>query len=208
MPEAEANKLRAYLDSWVGEGDAATIANDHPDCACENASPSPSGFGQISDDETLRYFVTSRSDIDLKRAPKKGITSAIFNRIFKRGVSTARASKADRTELELTAALLHENQVQQCGEYGGIMGIVDFAAGAVRFPHPTKERTCCALETPLEERPAHADLVASQGAPEPEVQKAIKLLLFNAIGGASAYRPVDAVTDCDLMPYLPEKLKS
>ncbi|MFC5737730.1 hypothetical protein [Sinirhodobacter huangdaonensis] len=199
---------RAYLDWWKENGDAAHMATSFPYCGCETADPVLGGFGPINDEERLRYFAVSRSDIDLKRSPKKSITSSIFKRCFKSGMSVCRLTHASRAELNFSAQILHEYQVREHGEFGGVLGVVDFAAVAARRPAGSIEQICCVVDTPLSERNAHADVVSSKIVDEPEVQTSLRLLLFNAIGGVKAFVPVAEVTDCDLLAFRPAALVS
>lgn len=202
----EEEKRRAYLNWWTENGTASDMAATHPNCACESAIATADGFGPVEGSEIIRYFVASRSDIDLKRSPRKGVTSAIFNRAFNRGVSTARLRHASRDELNLTARLLFDHQVRECGEYGGILGVVDFHAAAVRQVPNFDFQLCCVLDTPLDGRMSHADVVSSIGDVEPEEKKGIKLALFNAVGGAAAFKRADEIADCDLADMRPAKL--
>lgn len=202
---ANNDEMRAYLDWWIFNGSASDMAAAHPSCACEAATPTNGGFGPVADCEIIRYFVVSRSDLDLKRAPNKGITSAIFNRAFNKGVSTARLQYASRDELNSTASILYEIQVEEAAEYGGIMGVLDFRAAAVRRVANFDFQLCCVLDTPLEGRSSHADVVISIGDVDPETKKGIKLALFNAVGGASAFKRGHEVADCDIHELRPSK---
>lgn len=204
----EGEQKRAYLDWWKENGDVAHMATSFPLCGCESADAAPRGFGPIKDEERLRYFAVSRSDIDLKRSPKKSITPSIFKRCFKSGMSTCRLAYASRAELNFSAQILHEHQLKENGEFGGVLGVVDFTAGDVRRPEGTVEQVCCVVDTPLSQRTAHADVVSSKIVDEPEAQTSLRLLLFNAIGGAKAFVPVAEVKDCDLLAFKPAALAS
>ena len=57
-----------------------------------------------------------------------------------------------------------------------------------------------------QQRMSHADVVSSIGDVEPEEKKGIKLALFNAVGGAGAFKPADEIVDCDLADMRPAKL--
>jgi hypothetical protein len=199
---------RAYLDGWVGKGNADTMSRDHPNCRCEDAAPSSGGHGPVEDAERLRFFVTSRTDIDLKRRPNKPITPAILSRMFEQGKSSYRLEKAGREELEFGASLLYEYFSEKEGENGGILGVVDFAAELVRC---TEEgaRACCVFDTPIHpERPSHADIVYAAGKPEDEEdRRKARDAVFNRIGGTSAFVKSADVTDCNLLRYLPAKLR-
>lgn len=204
----EGEKKRAYLDWWKEDGDVAHMATSFPHCGCESADAAPGGFGPIKDEERLRYFAVSRSDIDLKRSPKKSITSSIFKRCFKSGMSTCRLGYASRAELNFSAQILYEHQRHEHAEFGGVLGVVDFTAAAVRRPQEGLEQVCCVVDTPLSDRNAHADVVSSNIVDEPEAQTSLRLLLFNAIGGVKAFCPVAEVTDCDLLAYRPAVMAS
>lgn len=202
-------KKRKFLDNWAAsDGHVDVVAEAYPKCSCEDAAPCDSGHGPIADDETLRYFVTSRSDVNLK-AKKKKISSAIFARIFKHGVSVVRVDKAQESEVETTAEIQHKNQAEQWGEYGGVIGVVDFKASKVRRNFDDGSRLCCVLDTPIKpDRLAHADLVSSAANLEPEHQKSVKLILFNQIQGINSFVPSADLRDCNLIRFLPDIVKA
>ncbi len=199
----EGEKKRVYLDWWKHNGDVVDMAGSFPECGCESADSSAYGFGPIVDEERLRYFAVTRSDIDMKRSRNKQITSSIFKRCFKSGVSTCRLAYASREELNLSAKILHEFQVRENGEFGGVMGVVDFLASAVRRPNADAGQVCCVFDTPLDGRNAHADILSSKVINDPEIQTSLRLALFNSIGGTRAFTPASEVTDCDLQQFVP-----
>lgn len=204
----DGKQKRTYLDWWKEKenGDVADMTAAYPGCVCETADPTADGFGPIQDDERLRYFVVSRSDIDLKRGPNRQITDAIFKRCFKKGMSTARLCYATRKELNLSAKILYNHQVSTDVKYGGVLGAIDFLASKVRFPSGNSCQVCCVVDTPLKGRPAHADIVSSKSNLMPAALTSLRLILFNAIGGAKAFVPAKDVKDCDLECYRPAAL--
>ncbi len=171
------------------------------------ASAAEAGHGHVSNDEPLRYFVASRSEIDMKRKPKGSITPSMFRRAFLKGMSVVRLDRASAEELFNSAKILYDYQVAQDPRYGGIVGVVDFKAETVRWAESDGDRLCCVLDTPLENRLAHADVVHHRGAVDAETERSLKSVLFNQIGGARAFRSTATLDDSDLKSLLPACLK-
>jgi len=146
-----AEEIRNALDEFsTGDLDVEGLAAAHPDCACEAAAPVTGSHGPVTGDETLRFFLASRSDVDGKRASQlksRPFKVASLKKAYSVGLSVCRLSRTNRRELEHTAHLLHEIQSAKDGEYGGVLGVVDFPVEAVRqCPNPAA--AMCVLETP------------------------------------------------------------
>lgn len=209
---ATEEEKRAYLDSWASEdhhGDAEGMARDHPECACEGASPTKGGHGPISDSERLRCFVVLWIDIDLSKAAPKPLNTSVVSNIFGKGKSAVRIDRADAAENELTASIIHKALAAKNPQYGGVIGVIDFAAERVRY-FENGERACCVFDTPYHpDRPSHADIVFAAGQkPLDEVEaRKVKEAIFNRMGGARAFVCSAEVTDCDLSQFLPQKVK-
>lgn len=208
---ATKEEKRAYLDNWAGEyhGDAAGMARDNPDCACEDASPTEGGHGPVADDERLRCFIVSWIDINLRKASDKPYNTAILKKIFKDGKSSVRIDRADSAEIELSASIIHGALAAQDPQHGGIMGVIDFTADRVRY-FDDGERACCVFDTPYHpDRPSHADIVFAAGRQPQDEEEArkVKEAIFNRIGGTRAFTGCADVNDCDLSPFLPQKVK-
>lgn len=205
---SDGQEKREFLEGWQKNPDARSLAEAYPDCGCESACPVDGGFGVVQDNEMLRYFVLSRSDQDLKRPKKKKFSSAIFARAFLKGMSTLRISYNSPSDTLATAKILYEDRVRASGEYGGVFGVADFPAGAMRRNHADGTRIACVLDTPIvPDRMSHADVVYSDAEIEPELVSALKRVLFNQIGGLKAIKLVSDLEDCDLTGFLPEVLK-
>jgi hypothetical protein len=208
---ATREEKRAYLDVWAGEnhGDAEGMARDHPDCACEEASPTEGGHGPVADAERLRCFIVSWIDIDLKKASPKPFNSAILKKIFKDGKSSVRIDRAKAGEIELSASIIHKNLANKDPKHGGIMGVIDFTAARVRYLDDG-ERVCCVFDTPYHpDRPSHSDIVfaAGQQPQDEEEARKVRVAIFNRIGGTQAFTGSADVKDCNLSPFLPQKIK-
>ena len=202
-----ADEMRKFLDHWAIDGTVQEITTNYPDCICESASSSKTGHGPVINSEKLRYLVTSRSDIDYKREPKKPVSSKIFKRMFKDGMSVIRLDFASRMEINETAKNLHEYHTDKSGEYGGIIGVVDFVAKCIRFPDGGNLQCCCVLETPLLGKESHADVIHKTGNLVGNVQQNFRNKLFNSIGGLKAFKSAENVKDCDISDLIPEKKK-
>lgn len=199
---------RKFLDEWADSPDADQAAEAYPDCGCEDAAPCDGGHGPIADDETLRYFVTSHSESYVK-SKKPKLSPTIFARIFREGLSVVRIDKAQKAEVEATAAIQYENKVAYNGEYGGVLGVIDFKASQARRDSNDNSRLCCVLDTPIKpERLAHADLVSSLPKLGDEEKTSLKRILFNQIHVRSSYVPSVNIDDCELSKFLPEIVKS
>ncbi len=204
---SEAEQKRIYLNWWCENGSLSEISRDYPDCVCETAKPVECGFGQVRDEEKLRYFASSTSDINYKKQPNKEIGSEIFSRIFVSGVSVVRLDFAERSELNLTAQILYNFQVERNPSHGGIVGVVDFQAKEVRFPINLQLQTCCVLDTPIQERMSHADIISNSNEIDKSKQNQIKRHLFNSIGGKNAFKLSQDVSDTDLSQMVPKMRK-
>lgn len=208
------DEMRSFLfDCPEGDQWASKLASKYPECACESAT-SPSGSsGPVDDNETLRFFVLSRSDVDVKR--KKKFRPSSLSRMFKTGLSVCRKSVASDHELHLTAGLLFELMQKQYSENGGIVGVLDFRCSVVRhLRHEDGGRLVCVLETPLDAledggyaRPSHADVV--YGREHCEDEQAMRVKLFNAItiSGEQPFKGLKEADDGQLAKFLPIALK-
>lgn len=184
MPDSK--DKRRFLDQWSERGgDVQELAEAYPNCGCEDADAAEGGFGPVSNDETLRFFVLATSHIDRKN--KKKFRAASLQRLFKSGLSTCRLDHSSSEEIRRTAVILSDLMRKQSPQRGGIMGAVDFNCGVVR--ELTSEDgllSICVVDTPLDRqsdgsflRPAHADLV--YGKIECPNSGPYRLLVFNAI---------------------------
>ncbi|BDW98098.1 hypothetical protein MACH10_37830 [Thalassospira tepidiphila] len=206
-----ADEKRKFLDKWIeSKGTASDLASRYPDCACEQATASPkNGLGPVEDTEILRYFYVSRSDGDLKSRKRLQPTPRMFDRAFKGGMSVVRLQHASREEVYHTADELSGYQKSLYGnEFGGILGVADFSALAMRIEYETEQRMCCVLDTPLDNKPSHADVVYNLPDIPREDQPDIRNRIFNSAKIPECYKTVDDVEDVDLKPFLPSKLKA
>lgn len=211
---ASGAEMRKYLDEWSAKGGTSGEAADaYPDCGCEAASPHPGGLGPVGDDEMLRHLIASRSQVDLKRPNKASskFTHARMSRIFDSGLSVFRYESADAKELEFGAREVYQSALKRDPtdtQYSGICGVLDFPAGSARWDIQGHSRLCCVFETPLDERPSHADIVYHRAKPDdPEEALEIKAKLLAQIGGNAAIKGADTVAECDLVQFLPECMR-
>ena len=181
---------------------------------CECATSPEGSAGPINDEETLRYFVNSRSNADLKKNRKFGPRS--LNRIFSDGLSVCRVDMATPKEVYYTAENLFEIMRKHYDDYGGIVGVLDFKCKIVRqLACEDGGRLICVLETPLDpnsdggyNRPSHSDIVHARE--HCEDQQAIRVMVFNAIVAdeGEPYTPLEKVDNGHLKEFLPPALKS
>jgi len=209
-----AEEKREALDNFSrGCVDVEGLANAHPGCACESAATVVGGHGQIGNNEILRFFLTSRSDIDGKKASRlaeRRFRARSLTKAYTQGLSVCRLSYACRCELNYTAKILHEIMIEKDGKFGGILGVVDFPAAAVR-QCPAETVPMCVHETPLDPnpnggffRPSHADIVNSQVGMTDEEKKKSREIVFNQIHEQKIQKKSEDITDCDLCIFLPE----
>ena len=184
----EDDKKRKYLDNWSGTDKVIKINLDYPNCACETATATQTGFGYIFDTEVLRYMVCSTSDVRQNTVSKFRITPKIFGRIFTKGVSIVRMHHTTKRELNHTAEILFNIHQKQSGEKGGVVGIVDFVAKDVRYPLGDNVRKCCVLDTPQEDRPTHSDIICSINSLSDIEKNELMSEMFNKIGGDEAFK--------------------
>lgn len=213
-----AEQKRELIEEFsAGRLTVEDLAEAMPECACEGAAPVEGSPGPVSDDETLRFFLTSRSDVDGKRESqlkKRPFKAAALKKAYTVGLSVSRLEHASREELEYTAGLLHGIQVEKSGEYGGVVGVVDFTAKAVRQGSEPSV-PMCVLETPLDKnlegglsRPSHADVVNSKAGMTEEEKKSSREIIYNAICQIAAKVRSEDVADCNLLEFLPGILKA
>lgn len=201
----------------TGEINTDELALLYPSCACESASSPAGSFGHVLNQERVRFFLLSRSDVDGKREPAK-LASRPFRptqlkKAERDGVSVCRLTHASRAELELTAEMLHGLMVGQYAEYGGILGVVDFPVSAVRVC-PGEHSPLCVFETPLDpipaggfRRPSHADLVNSKVGMTEEEKLKNRAIIHNQIVAQGTQTRSEQVTDSDVARYLPAILR-
>ncbi len=213
-----AEEKRKLLDEFCGgKLDVEELAEKAPECGCESAATVAGGHGPISDDELLRLFLTSRVDLDIKDRPsfvnRRPFKPVHLKKAYKTGLSVYRLAHASRDEIKLAAQILYKNRSEKEGDYGGILGVVDFPAKAVR--NCAKEITpMCVLDTPLDSdgnngfrRPSHADITNSKPGMSPEQQKISREIIFNNIQQLMTQTNADDLRDCDIREYLPVVVK-
>lgn len=221
MTEDGENERRLLIDFVAGKVDVEGLATIAPNCRCEAAAPVLGGHGRVRDEEVLRMFLVSRSDIDLNVAPER-LKNLVRNRPFKAhslkraykdGMSVYRMHHASPKEIEYAARILFDIAVKSSGEHGGVLGIIDFPAASVRYPQ-AGGTPMCVLDTPedLEPsgvylRPSHADVVNSQSGMSADQLSAARSLLYNQIVRVGQKINAEAVADCDLSPFLPARLR-
>ncbi len=163
-----AKAWRDALDQFCRkEMDVEALAERHPRCACEGADSPTGSPGPVKDDEIVRLFLTSRSDIEGKKRAqreKRPFRAKSLQRVFVHGLSVVRLGHATPEEMEHSASLLHDNQSRRDPQHGGLLAVMDFPVEAVR----NKRENMCVFETPLEPRgdgsfgrPSHADIVSA-----------------------------------------------
>ena len=204
----ENDKKRVYLDNWTGPNKVTQINIDYPNCACESATGSPDGFGQVIDFEVLRYIVCSTSDVKQKTISNFRISHAIFKRIFTSGVSVVRINHASKPELNLTAEILYKFHNKKSGDSGGVVGTVEFTTKKIRMLTQNNTQICCVFETPMHERPSHADIICNKNNLSNIEKNALMINLFNQIGGESAFKRFHEIQDFDIIDFVPKKFKS
>lgn len=192
------------------------LARRHPVCACECASSPDGSPGPVHDDENIRLFLTSRSDIDGSRAAQRDrrpFKAGSLQKVFTKGLSVVRLDHADTAELEYTASILHGVQFQNSKAYGGVLAVVDFPVKAVRNCEDLRARMCV-LETPLERdacgkfrRPSHADVAYSHSGISEELKKAMRDVIYNQIVEQGRQLNAEDVTGCNLSQFLPQVIK-
>lgn len=212
---------REALDKFSrGETSLSQLNEEFPNCACEDAASRPGGFGPVDNEEVLRWFLTSPSQIDARNdneRKKRPFKAAHLKRAYKDGLSTNRASKYSREEIERAASILYTDQAGR-GPHGGILAVVDFPAFSVRRIESEEGAITpfCVLETPADEdqerpgvylRPSHADVVAAEII-SPEDQISHRSIVYNNILRHGRVIPVENVTDCDLIQFLPMAMRA
>lgn len=177
------DELRARLDHWANSDPRPSLAVLPPSCACENAASPEGSPGQVSDDETLLYFVTSTHSVDLSKG-KDTIRRGSFRNVFTNGLSAIRLDHCDDSEVNRSASVVAQARKGRDGQYGGIVRLACVRCSAVRH---AEGGHFCVYETPAEpieggfRRPCHAD-IASSSVVEDEAEKtAIMAVLFNAM---------------------------
>lgn len=205
---------RTSLDAFCAEEITVDeLAVRHPDCACESAPSTEGSHGPVADDEQLRLFLTSRSDINAKKPShleKRTFNATSLKKAYTNGLSTYRLKFASSAELESSAEILYTGKLETDPEYGGILAVMDFPVAAVRqCPGPSP--AMCVLETPLDLvsagkflRPSHCDVVNSTPIPTDEERLAARRTIFNQIMAAGQKTRAEDVTDCDLVQFLPK----
>jgi len=190
-------KLRSILDAWAAtKGDnekASKLAENHPNCVCEKASPRC--FGPVEDDEALFHFIV------LPFAEMKdGFPSrAVFRNIFKRGMSVHRQNFATKDEVRRSASGILEAARKSLNSGSkAIVGTLSFCAKDVRYDKKVygDQRVCCVLETPSEEKPSHADVVHCKSLigkerTTVEVQLMTRILANNGFMTLASHDPYD-----------------
>lgn len=107
--------------------------------------------------------------------------------------------------------MLFEFQVSRDPQFGGILGVYDFPASAVRhIGQETDAHPLCMVETPLDldrignfERPSHADIVNSKAGMTDEERKASRETIYNQIKLLGSQLHSEQVTDVDLVRFIP-----
>ena len=212
-----AEARRADLDLFCEEEiDVEELAARNPQCGCEAASSPKGSPGPVADEEVVRLFLTSPSDIEGKRRAqreRRPFKAKSLQKVFTKGLSVVRLPHATRDELEYSASILHGYQSDRDPEYGGLLCVVDFPVTAVR-ECPNDLALMCVFETPLEaeedgsfKRPSHADVAHSANGLPDEEKKAKREIIYNRIIEQGDQRKAENVTDCDLAQFLPEIVK-
>jgi hypothetical protein len=210
-----ASHHRALLDQFSESAiDVDQLAAAAPNCACEAASSPEFGCGQVEDGEQVRFFICSRSDVDLKNKPKlvhtRPFTTASLKKAYKDGLSVCRLNHATRPELNYTANMLFEIHVRKDAQYGGVLGVLDFSVDLVRRPPGNIDRMCV-LETPEDPkpdggffRPSHADVVFSISGLDAVRQKENRDIFHNVLVKSGIQKRSEDVSDCDIIDFLPK----
>jgi len=213
-----AEARRAELDLFCEqEIDAEALAARNPHCACECAK-SPSGSpGPVQNEEIVRLFLASPSDIEGKRRvqrEKRPFRAKSLQRAFTRGLSVVRLAHASSKELEYSASLLHTHQSGRDSKHGGLLSVVDFPVAAVRMC-VDRFGSMCVFETPAEaqgngsfKRPSHADIANSVNGLAEEAKKAKREVIYNRIIEQGNQLRVEDVDGCNLAQFLPEIVKN
>lgn len=211
---APSEEMRDYLNDWPnGKNSVDVLADKYPNCACENAAVPPGGHGPVQSDETLRFFIPSRTTFDAKYPAK---TKSTFNptklsRLFSEGLSLCRVIHASEQEVFNTAKNLHAVHFKSDNNFGGLMGVVDFVFEKILALKDCDDvRYACVIETPIGEptepigfKPSHADMVASRPNCDKQV---VRSLVFNAIkeDTESGFQCITEVDGGKLAEFLPE----
>lgn len=208
-PEDKRKSLHSFLAQEISVDE---LAIRHPDCACEHAASEDGSPGPVANDERLRLFLTSRSDIDAKKTNQlqnRTFRATSLQKAYTNGLSTYRVAHATKDELEYSAKILYDGKIVDDPEYGGILGVMDFPASAVRIC-PVGHSPMCVLETPLDPssdntflRPSHCDVVNSQPIADQEDRVAARRVIFNQINEQGQKTNAEDVKDCDLVQFLP-----
>lgn len=205
--------LTRFSKQEIGVGELIQL---HPACACEKAISPDGSHGPVQNNELLRFFITSRSDVDLKRQPglatNRPFKVASLKKAYSNGLSVCRVEHASEKEVVHTAKLIYDNQVANDKTYGGLIAVVDFPADAVRSC-PAGVLPMCVHETPLDpdevgdySRPSHADIVSSaEGASDVE-RKHSREAIYNQIQELAQHIAIEDVDIPNLEPYLPDFL--
>ena len=188
------------------------MAVSFPRCACEEAFNEKGSHGPVADDEIIRLFLTSRSDIDAKKSTQlasRTFKASSLQKAYKNGLSAYRLSFASKGELEIAAKILFDGKVEKDGEYGGVLGVMDFPVSCVRVS-PDGTPPFCVFDTPLDRikrgefrRPSHCDVANSQPFENNEDKVAARRIMFNQIKAAGNMTRAEDVQDCDISQFLP-----
>jgi hypothetical protein len=179
------DELRTALDHWANSDPRPGLAVLPSDCACERASSPKGSPGQVADEESLLYFVTSKHSIDLSKR-KRTVRRGSLKNVFDKGLSTVRLAHSDDDEIIRSAAEVAHTPKERDGEFGGI--VLTVLVGCSSLRHLEEGQYFCVYETPADpkaeggfRRPCHAD-IASATVVEDEAEKtAILGVLFNVM---------------------------
>lgn len=209
-----AEATRESLDAFCKQDlTVEDLAAKYPGCLCETAAPVEGSPGPVGDEETLRLFLTSPSDIEGKRRSqreRRPFRQGSLQKAFTKDLSIVRIDFATAQEVEYSAGLLYQYQSGRDPLHGGLLSVMDFPVRAVRGCADF-EPEFCVLETPLEMqedgsflRPSHGDVVNSKSGLSLEQQKAKREVVFNRIVQLGQLRRAEDVADSDLAQYLPQ----
>ena len=190
-------EYRKILNSFsIGKITSSKLADDYPDCICENADSPVGSPGKVSDDETLLIFLTSsyKKINTCDGLVGKSITDFFkvrsLERVFSDGLSAYRLNFLTQQELLYSVGVLYDSLTKNKlnKNSGGVYGSFEISVGDIRSIAKSVV-PFCVYETPQEpisgekfKRPSHVDILWAASLELNEDDQSIcEELLYNVI---------------------------
>lgn len=149
---SECSCRRALSEGDPKERAANVHAAANTICGCEQFAFSAASPGIVLDSEVLHYVVSDPRSL----LPSGHLNPAFLMQIDRGGLSVLR-DRSDSLEFELTFSQLQKTAESANSEWY-FYGVCSFTAERVRYRG--SDRFLCVYDTPLEQKPNHADLMA------------------------------------------------